>query len=125
MSREDLRSRGFWERAAVPAWYAAILAVILGSLWPKPPDVLPGQSDKLIHLLMYLVLAFIPARWFYPARKVSRAAVFVFILGVVLEIGQYWSPGRFFDWADLAANVAGTGIGLALGMTALRMVRTA
>lgn len=120
-----MRSRGFWERAAAPAWYAAILVVVLGSLWPKPPDVLPGQSDKLVHLMMYLVLAFIPARWFYPAKRVKQAVVFVLILGAALEVGQYWSPGRFFDWADLAANVAGTVIGLALGLTVFRRVRIA
>jgi VanZ family protein len=125
MIQGNLHSLRLWERIVVPGWYAAIAITVLGSLWPKPPTVMHVQSDKLLHFIVYLVLAFIPACWFYPVGRVKRAVLFLFVLGAVLEVGQLWSPGRYFEWADMAANIEGTCIGLILGMTALRMVRPA
>jgi VanZ family protein len=125
MFREDLHSSRLVERVVVSGWYVAVMVTVIGSLWPKPPSALHVQSDKLLHFMVYFVLAYIPARWFYPDTKVKRAAIFLFALGVVLEIGQSWSPGRYFEWADMAANIGGTCIGLILGKNVLRMVRSA
>jgi VanZ family protein len=43
------------------------------------------------------------------------AALSMIILGVLLEIGQYFIPGRTFSLMDIAANSLGVILGIILG----------
>jgi VanZ family protein len=96
------------------------LVVVIGSLLPaqsapiKALDLL-GISDKLEHFLAYSFLAFLPAvheRWNF----VVAAALGAIALGVGLEYGQLYSPGRSFEIADMAADAMGVCFGLIVGI---------
>ena len=93
-------------------WAAYVLALAVGSLAPVDMSGAPEQSDKLLHFLAYgLMVFFWPAHW-----KSFRFSSFWLAagLGLLLEIGQGVLPtGRFMDIFDVAANVAGAGIGAA------------
>ena len=80
-----------------------------GSLTPHPPQGPRfAGADKLGHGLAYGFLA-----WYFaqllPLRWVSLG---LFGYGWLLEGLQGWGGVRSYEWADLAAN--GTGIGLGL-----------
>ena len=111
-------------------WLAAITVVIVGSLLPgtsmpmRALDMLQ-VSDKLEHFGAYAFLAFLPA---IHERKgfIVAAALGAVALGVALEYGQLYSGWRDFEYADMVADAAGVGCGLAAGipLRATRIVRS-
>ena len=96
----------------------AVAVVIIGSLLPStsaPMQVLSGVSDKALHFLGYLVLALLPA--VHERRKVLIALICVaIVIGIALEFAQTYSVGRFYERADIAADIAGIAVGLLLGL---------
>src|SRR5260370_30284733 len=78
-------------------------------------------NDKVQHLLAYALLAFLPAIH-ERRRTVALLIVLAPTLGVFLEYGQLYSPGRSFDVRDMLANAAGVGIGAAIGLALRRFL---
>ncbi len=86
-----------------------VLALLLATwlaLTPSAPSM-PGQSDKLGHLLAFLALAFL-ADFSFPQRGFD-AGKFLPLLGygLVLELLQSTLPHRYASMADLLADAAG------------------
>ena len=115
------------QRTAVRfAWFLALLAVVVGELLPG--NSLPMRQlarlhigDKVQHFTAYAVLGFYPA--VYERVKVLIPAAFgLILLGVLLEFGQLFSPGRSFEVGDMAANALGVVAGIALGLLLRRAV---
>jgi hypothetical protein len=103
----------------VLGWMLVSLVVIL-SLWPKPPELLGfEQSDKLSHIMAYMILML----WFaniYPQRPHQvRLAIWFFAMGAGLELLQGLTGYRTFKFADILAN--GFGIFLALYLAKTRL----
>ena len=74
--------------------------------------------DKFEHVLAYGVLMY----WWgmvQPARKTAWA-LFLPILGLVLELVQWRLPGRFMEWRDVIANLAGVLLAWLLLLTGAR-----
>jgi VanZ family protein len=90
-----------------------VAVIIFLSLYPKPPQPLEfEQSDKLTHIIAYLILML----WFtniYPQRSSQfRISIGFFVMGVCLELLQGMSEYRTFSYPDMVAN----GIGILLAM---------
>ena len=101
-------------------WSLAILAVVIGSLLPAhslPMRMLDQLkiSDKIEHFGAYALLAFLPAIH-ERMQRVLAAALCIAALGVGLEFGQRYAPGRSFEIADIIAEGLGIGFGLAVGI---------
>jgi VanZ family protein len=101
-----------------PAWLAAtvalVVAVIVASLVPGDTGPNVGNLDKLGHFLAYAALA----TWFgglFERRWYWGVAIGLALLGIGLEVLQELvARNRTADPNDVAANLAGTGAGLAL-----------
>jgi hypothetical protein len=105
------------------AWFCAgllmAIAITVASLVPARDLPALGVSDKLEHVVAYLLLAFwfgsVIARWEY-----LFLALALFALGGGIEIAQgMMGLGRQADLLDLAADAGGIGLGLALAATPL------
>lgn len=84
------------------------------------PESILLSSDKLWHLGSFLVLAVL---WQRAGWSALRTFVAGSLFGVGIEVWQRVAPlGRFFDLKDIAADVAGILLGLAL-VAAVRHVR--
>jgi VanZ family protein len=72
-------------------------------------------NDKVEHFGAYFVLAVLPS---LQRRGWSLSAFigFALVLGIALEYGQLYSPGRSFDVWDMAADACGTAVGLCAGL---------
>ena len=97
-----------------------VAAVIFLSLWPKPPQPFEfEQSDKLSHIIAYLILTL----WFaniYPQRSSQvQMSIGFFVMGVCLEFLQGMTQYRTFSYIDMLAN--GIGIFLALYLAKTRL----
>ncbi len=97
-------------------WIISILWVSYLSLQPsiKTEKHFENQ-DKVLHLIVYIWISLLAFLSFVKDNKSSYAALFVLLLSLILEIGQYYIPGRFFSIGDILANSAGVFIGYYLG----------
>ena len=100
----------------IAGFYSLIL--ILLSLVPVPDLGLPRfkllELDKLIHFIMYLILAMI---WGLKIENFSKrkieTSVYLILFGLGLEILQHVLPfGRCFDLGDFVVNSVGVLFGV-------------
>jgi VanZ family protein len=95
--------------------------VVIGELLPagSPLMVAIGRLhiwDKLQHFSAYLTLSFLPVIGFRDRRRGILAGLCMFVLGVLLEAGQHFSPGRSVELGDVVANGVGVSCGALLGL---------
>ena len=63
-------------------------------------------SDKFVHALIYFSLAYIGLNCYFNLSN-KYLLVFIFSFGLIIEIVHYYHPNRFFEIADLIANLLG------------------
>ena len=102
-------------------WGLLICAVMIGSLMPADTPLMAAAgrlqiNDKVQHFCAYLALSFLPVIGFRGRRRGISAGLSMFILGILLEGGQHFSPGRAVELGDVIANGAGVGLGTLLGL---------
>jgi len=105
-----------WPQIILISWCISILIVVYYSLVPQvefPVDF--WSADKLYHCAAYGWLAVLPLLGFANPRRASSAAFSMILLGILLEIGQYFIPGRSFSFLDITANTLGVALGFFLG----------
>ena len=105
-----------WSRIILLLWGISICVVIYYSLSPSvefPIDF--WNADKLYHCAAYGWLAVLPMIGLATRRLAISAALSMIILGVLLEIGQYFIPTRTCSLLDIAANSIGVALGIFLG----------
>ena len=73
-------------------------------------------NDKVMHFGAYLALSFLPVIGFRDRRRGIVAGLSMFLLGVLMEAGQHFSPGRTVEFGDVIANGAGVSCGTLLGL---------
>lgn len=112
-------------------WWAGALGLVAGiiALSVLPMEDLPGPDlpwqDKWGHLLAYGLTSLWFAQVAGTGRRRLAIALGLSALGLALEIVQAMLPWRMADPADLAADILGIGIGLAVAATpAGRVLRT-
>jgi VanZ family protein len=110
----------FFATALDILWILATLLVIAGSLLPAHSSAMESLArlninDKVEHFAAYFVLALLPS---LQRRGWSLSAFigFALALGIALEYGQLYSPGRSFDVWDMVADATGTAVGLCAGL---------
>jgi VanZ family protein len=107
------------------AWAAAMLAV---SSVPGQsiPEVGLWQWDKLAHLAEFAVFAsllyrYLRVRWAVRGNRLWLLCLAVgTACGVFDELHQLLVPERFCTWQDLAADLAGLGLGTGLMQLTMR-----
>jgi VanZ family protein len=105
-----------WSKIAFLLWCISICIVIYLSLIPQvefPVDF--WNADKVYHCAAYAWLALLSIMSFRHRRFALSAALSMILLGVALEIGQYYVPGRSCSFADGMANSLGATTGIFLG----------
>ena len=102
-------------------WAVLICCVIVGELLPAASPVMMAIGrlhiwDKLQHFGAYLALSILPVIGFRDRRRGILAGLSMFVLGVLLEGGQHFSPGRSVELGDVIANGIGVSCGALLGL---------
>ena len=110
-----------WRTVILSLWVVLICCVVAGSLLPAASPVMIAIGrlhvwDKLQHFGAYLALSFLPVIGFRDRRKGLMAGLSMFLLGVLMEAGQHFSPGRSPELGDVLANGAGVSCGALLGL---------
>ncbi|MCU0230140.1 MAG: VanZ family protein [Acidobacteria bacterium] len=107
-SRAGTSARG---RLAAPL---VLMAAIALASHTAQPIGLPGGSDKLVHALVFGLLATL---WFWarrtavgPGRAALEAVLISVFWGALDEFHQSFVPGRTADGFDLLADTAGAAL---------------
>lgn len=102
--------------------YALLAFIIAVSIDPAPVHVDLGfdWQDKLLHTLAYFVLMFWFVQIYHKLRTLLLFALLFVVVGVTTEVIQAYTPSRFFEYADMAANTLGVVIAYLLSKTMLR-----
>ena len=91
-------------------FFSSTLTVFILSI--VPADAIPNVaaldflSDKLIHALIFLLLSFVGLKCDFNISKMF-VLILIFSFGFAIEVIHYYHPYRFFEIADLLANVIG------------------
>ena len=107
--------------ALMVLWAVLICCVVAGSLLPAstPVMVAVGRlnvNDKVMLFGAYLAVALLPVIGFRDRRRGIAAGLSMFILGILMEAAQHYSPGRSVEFGDVIANGVGVGCGALLGL---------
>lgn len=107
-----------------PAFLWAIFIFVLSVIQvPQPKrDLVIPHLDKIVHFVLYFILMILALKGNTNANlKLGLLTFSVIIYGVFIELVQhYFVINRFFDFWDIAANTAGTLLGLILGRQVLK-----
>ncbi len=91
----------------------ACLPVLVWLSWiPKDWELRTGAAGQVEHLLAYAGTAGLLGLGF-PRLPAWRLGLSLALLAGILEIGQFWVPGRTAQAVDFAASAGGALIGLA------------
>lgn len=105
-----------WKQAIVYLWVFSLGTISYISLSPQlelPIDF--WNADKFYHFLSYGWLAILPMFGLTKNKTAVMASLSMILLGILLEVSQYYIPGRLCSWFDVAANSAGVITGLFIG----------
>jgi len=81
--------------------------------WHVPLPLL----DKILHCLMYFLLSFIATNTFILKKKLYPRAFslsYAFLLGLIIEVIQFFLPFRSFESLDILSNFIGSFLGCLL-----------
>lgn len=102
-----------WSRITFFFWCISICIVTYLSLIPHvefPVDF--WNADKAYHCAAYAWLAALSMMSFTNRRFAVSVALSMILLGMILEIAQYYIPGRSFSLLDITANILGVILGI-------------
>ena len=110
-----------WRTLILVLWIFLICCVVVGELLPAASPVMVAIGrlhiwDKLQHFGAYLALSSLPVIGFRDKRRGIVVGLSMFLLGVLLELGQHFSPGRSVELGDVLANGVGVSCGTLLGL---------
>lgn len=110
-----------------PAWRGVLAALLVVISWLAFRSDTEGtgllHGDKINHLLAFGTLTVIACACVEQGRRSAMWVVIGLIgYGAFIEIVQTQIPSRQGDWADLAADMVGVALGLAI-VAAVRRVR--
>ena len=97
-------------------------AMIATSLWfafkPQPLKLgISQDEDKLMHLLAFMTLSLLPILIFSKPLYTIWSMVFVFFIGVVIEVIQAFLPTRGAQLSDIVFDALGIAIGGLIGLS--------
>ena len=105
-----LRSR--YQKQCLFLFVAAAVAIYILALLPQAQAPQLHWSDKVSHLLAFMVLALLLRRGF--GISYLKSVLLLIFYGGLIEVSQYFTPDRSAEWADIGADTVGILIGLTL-----------
>ena len=110
-----------FKRGMFLLWCLGWLIILILCLEPQPEMPL-DLSDKSWHFLGYLVMCAGIASFCHDRRGILLWTSFAVLMGGLVEIAQYFVPGRDAEWLDFVADSTGAALGAGLTLLWLRLV---
>ncbi|SEO14824.1 VanZ like family protein [Nitrosospira multiformis] len=93
-----------------------LTGLFAGGAHPAAVNLIPSPWDKLVHAVIFALLTWAigAASGITGWRRLGLAFLGAVLIGLLDEWHQMYLPGRKAGWDDLAADVTGSLIGIAL-----------
>ena len=89
-----------------------------------PTTSISVGNDKVGHFIAYGTLMINIGLVTLPKMNHFRNGIFFAICyGMLMEIGQYFVPGRTFSMYDMVANISGVGLGIIISILLGKSIR--
>jgi VanZ family protein len=105
----------------VMAWIGLVVGYL--ALTPTPPQDFTTGWDKLNHFAAFSALSMSGSLGFRRTRVLVFVLLALIAYGGLIEVAQYFVPGRSSEWADLAADAVGIACGAVLVLAARMLWR--
>ena len=107
-----LHDRYRLQRLWLPAYVMAGVTLLSGTPGPQLGPMAFAGVDKIGHFVVFGLLGVAWVRCldptaFGPVLRLLLATLLTGLFGLLDELHQFHTPGRFFEWADLIADFAG------------------
>ncbi len=114
----DLKLRFLW----LTIGYGLVASVVFLSLTSNPVDMELGlpYEDKVFHAFAYFVLMVWFGQIYHDKFQRNMIAVVFVFMGMTLEYLQAYDPNRYFEFADMIANIVGIALGFSIALTAAK-----
>lgn len=124
--------RKYFAKLYIAISWTVIIFILLslpGSMLPKESTFLIPNFDKVVHISLFGGFVLLWSLYYsvkqLSAKRKLRSFFFIFIIAVVYGIGmeyvqKYFIPLRYFDEADIIADMIGAG--LAYGISNLMLI---
>lgn len=98
-------------------WIAATCIALVFALKPQSLQLGFEGADKVLHLVAFMCLAFIPTITFDKIRNVIFGIAFVLAIGITIELIQHYIPTRRAEFMDVVFDGVGVAIGTMIGLS--------
>ena len=114
----DLKLRFLW----LTIGYGLVALVVFLSLTSSPVDLELNfpYEDKVFHAFAYFTLMAWFSQIYHDRFQRNMIAVVFVFMGVTLEYLQAYDPNRYFEFADMIANIVGIALGFSIALTAAK-----
>lgn len=88
----------------------SLVLVVLGIAWLSltPTETITIGNDKISHFIAYgILMVHIGLLTFPKIKSFLLGIALALMYGALIEIGQYFVPGRFMSGYDMLANAGG------------------
>ncbi len=111
----DLKLRFLW----LTIGYGLVALVVFLSLTSSPVDMEMGlpYEDKVFHAFAYFILMAWFSQIYHDKFQRNMIAVIFVFMGMTLEYLQGYDPNRYFEFADMIANIIGIALGFSIALT--------
>jgi len=110
-----LNLRIFSSRWLAVSWllFISILFILPGSAIPRSHWFTQVYLDKWVHIFLFAVLIFLWKSSFLFPRQTGILLLISLAYGILVEcVQELWVPNRSFDVYDMAADLAGSILGI-------------
>ena len=104
-------------------WLGLMVSTVV-ALAPTLPDPVVSLGDVVLHLAAFIYLAAALCVAYYPDNG-ARAALWLIVYGIVLEIAQGQTDTRTAELGDIVVDAIGIAIGLIAGRIGVAWLRRA
>ncbi len=87
-------------------WVSMVIVLILSLIPMTGPASVSGQ-DKLHHFIAYAFLCWLAIRSYRDRFSIASIGIALVVLGLAVEVAQYFTDYRYAEFADAVANTAG------------------
>ena len=114
----DLKLRFLW----LTIGYGLVALVVFLSLTSSPVDMEMGlpYEDKVFHAFAYFVLMVWFGQIYHDKFQRNMIAVVFVLMGITFEYLQSFDANRYFEFADMIANLTGVVLGFSIVLTAAK-----
>ena len=88
----------------------ALIVVTFFATVPLEILKLLPNNDKIIHIVIFFILAILVDYSFPETRFGFKSSLFLFSFGLLIEVIQYFIPSKHFSLYDLGADCIGLAI---------------